>query len=1209
METVNPNLKSCLNDLQVVVKSRTTKVVDKSRTTTLVSPKIEGVKQKKLKKQEFIKKNINTSKTQRIVTPVVQNSPNPITQNMFPRQPLCPPAPPFPVIPAGANPVVDPVTKQVFMPAFIPVPPGATTMGQALAYMPPFPGQQVGGPPNIVSPDMIQARDERERYDFSKRDGDKYHSSELDYFLGGTAQYLNEKSLRKRSQSSSNRSSSTNTRSDRFRKRRRYSPDRKSRSSFNRSLSYRSYERVESPRSRRYSSHSGSRSGSVHGSRHYSRSPFRSLSRSRSLSPSKSGSCHLRSHSRSPVSENSFRGSFLTVSEANSRDSVRDRSRERSRSRSHHSDQPYVDEPFSDLDQVSDGERNYSRSRYSENCFSPRHSYSPERDRFWNRSSSHRDELRHMSQDREIDRMRNVSPDFEREKYRHRSPGHDRDRYRHMSPEYERVVKKNCDGESIQYIRQYERVVKRNCEGESIRYIRKVPNTMIRHHRHHSHQEPQRDDLERVSDFEDVSDFEEVSEFEEISDNEGSVTWEVTKSEISYEVISDSEEPIVKDKVQEETTDKIIEIGLGPEDVKYDGYLNPTMNESVKENDFEEVSDNEMEFNDSQSHVKETVENKKMPENISDSATAFIKDVLAGLSSNNASQKPVESVDQTTDNKVSTSETSEPADNWNAVSKISTIHVYANLGLIKDENNELVYVGQGGSNAAQNETNITLSNQKKDTVLDESFQGYVKTLWQFPHKGVMNMSYTNFTDESEAYKDEFIAEVIHIILSLDLPYVTLNKLRNAIREKIKIQLSSVEELRQILILYPTHFILSKHAGSDSEDEDDPEMQTSKIRVNVKVEVRLCERHRALPFSKNVCTCNALHICPFYLLSNCTRNECSLGHDLKTPHNAEVIMEYRLHRSTLAELVEYMRNVDHRTIDTVPTICKFYNRRRGCAKESEVDDEELCIELHLCFFFAMDSCRKGEECELAHDFTSGQPLIVLQKFGLDPKTHGEFNVLSLVRSFLRARRQELDKLNEKLADKSLTENELKLCIARGFNPKLLQMTKRLKGHPLITATVQDAEKNDTENQETPKQGSATSVTTDEPNTEKLRTTLSLQMQAQKALVEKALLTLDEEKDSPSSCPVDPKAVIPIICKFYNNETGCARSNEVCEFIHVCHHYVMGDCKYYGRCKRSHDLTSGQPGNILYRLGIVDMTENEIIGVLRRLCGETLVGVDV
>ena len=540
---------------------------------------------------------------------------------------------------------------------------------------------------------------------------------------------------------------------------------------------------------------------------------------------------------------------------------------------------------------------------------------------------------------------------------------------------------------------------------------------------------------------------------------------------------------------------------------------------------------------------------------------------------------------------------------WQAVSS-SAVQFYENLGLLKDENNKLIYVGQGGTDKMNEQAN-SLTAEVKGTMSGDSFSGFVKQLWQFPHKGISDMDFVIFTKESEAYRDEFIAEVIHMILSLDLPYVTLNKLRNVIREKVKIKLFSCDDLRRILEQYPKHVTLKEHAGSDS-DDDDPEAKTNTIRVNVKFEVRLCERHKVLPFDKERCICSALHICPFYLLSKCTKVDCPLRHDLRTPHNVNVITENRLHRSTIAEIIDHLRHIDHRSIDTtVPAVCKFYNRRRGCSKDSENDNEEMCTDIHLCFFYAVDTCRKGTDCEFAHSIMKGQPLVLLQKYGLDQNEFGEFNILSLVRKTLRVRRHELEQLHNTLSDKTLTENEVKICVARGINPKLLQLKnvkRQLSGishcdQTNVSVVCQSSV-------EQPTGGDGIKVV--DESDKKINCTKDLQLKAQKALVEKALNDLEgleantkEEKNLGTE-----KSVIPLICKFYNNDTGCARSNEMCEFIHVCHHYITGNCKYGGRCKRSHDLTSGQPESIQSRLGLIYKPKSEIIEVLKKLCGKTL-----
>lgn len=1173
MATVNPNLKSCLNDEEVVVKSRSAKVVDKSRQTTLVSPNVEGAKKKPFEKVKSVKKNpITTSSHKQNITSVAQNvkNLNPVVQNMFPHQTIRPPPHPFPILPAGANPVVDPYTQQIYVPAYIPVPAGSSGITQPLTYLTPMPAQQFE---NAASATASQFKEMQKEESNRFKDDDKYHSSELDYFLGGAAQYLNERSRRKRSRSFSSHSSSAHTRSDSLRrkKKRRYSPF--SRSSFDRSQSSRSYDRVGSQKSRRLSGLSCRRSASVHGSRHYSQSPSfdRSLSRSMSLSPPRSGSCHLNSVSRSPVSENSFRGSFLTVSEANSRDSVRSLNRERSKS--HYSD---IDgDHFSDIDSASEFEKVYSSGIhvYNESSYASRDSFSPTRDRFLARSP-----------DRSRHRFQHLSPDRRSNQFSHRSSGYGRD-----------FVLSSKDAEMYSH-----------------------------HYRNQSRAASIHDRLERVSDFEDVSDFEEISDLEEISDSDTSITWQEGNSRsqslisrMYYEAVSDNEEASEVNMQTEKLNTQMLKVTTPSPEKQYDGYLDPRIEKAQngKKNILEDVSDSEMQLNDSQSPQKEKkvdiVPNNE-EEKMSASATSFIQNVLSDITANSVNQEPDNREKQTFSHQTNLTRNSEAADTWNAITN-SAVQVYANLGLIKDGDNKFIYVGQEATNVNGQEAAVTLPSQITPVTLDESFQGHVNTLWQFPHKGVLHMSYTNFNDESEAYKDEFVAEIVHIILSLDLPYVTLNKLRNAIREKINIQILSVEELQQILILYPQHFTLRQHTGSDSEEDGDSDVQMGTIHVNVKVEVRLCERHRALPFRKTVCTCNALHICPFYLLSKCRKTECSLGHDLKTKHNAQVLTECRLHRATLAEVVEHLRNVDHRNVDTVPAVCKFYNRSRGCAKESESEDDTVCLELHICFFYAVDSCHKGHDCELAHDIMKGQPLFLLQKFGLDPNKLGEFNVLSLVRTFLRIRRKELEMLHEKLSDKSLSESEMKICLARGINPKLLEMTTNLKGQATGVAnsdnTVPVREQKGAEIQNaSSKEESAVLNTSDGQDRKGPQKTLSHQMRAQKALVDKALCSVDEKNDIPTSEQADQNAVIPLICKFYNNETGCARSSEMCDFIHVCHHYVMGDCRYNDRCKRSHSLTSGQPESVLARLGLVKKTEDEIIKLLRKLCGETLAGIE-
>lgn len=46
-------------------------------------------------------------------------------------------------------------------------------------------------------------------------------------------------------------------------------------------------------------------------------------------------------------------------------------------------------------------------------------------------------------------------------------------------------------------------------------------------------------------------------------------------------------------------------------------------------------------------------------------------------------------------------------------------------------------------------------------------------------------------------------------------------------------------------------------------------------------------------------------------------------------------------------------------------------------------------------------------------------------------------------------------------------------------------------------------------------------------------------------------------------------VPDICKFYNK--AVCKKGDLCPCLHVCEHFVDGDCKFGGRCKRDHDFS--------------------------------------
>ncbi|XP_070560626.1 protein mono-ADP-ribosyltransferase PARP12-like [Ptychodera flava] len=74
-------------------------------------------------------------------------------------------------------------------------------------------------------------------------------------------------------------------------------------------------------------------------------------------------------------------------------------------------------------------------------------------------------------------------------------------------------------------------------------------------------------------------------------------------------------------------------------------------------------------------------------------------------------------------------------------------------------------------------------------------------------------------------------------------------------------------------------------------------------------------------------------------------------------------------------------------------------------------------------------------------------------------------------------------------------------------------------------------------------------------------------------------------------------VPEICKFYNVESGCER-NAKCSRLHVCKHYIMGDCKFHRGCKRSHNIFDPQPKAVLEKFGIdVKRSPKDVLKDLR------------
>jgi len=67
---------------------------------------------------------------------------------------------------------------------------------------------------------------------------------------------------------------------------------------------------------------------------------------------------------------------------------------------------------------------------------------------------------------------------------------------------------------------------------------------------------------------------------------------------------------------------------------------------------------------------------------------------------------------------------------------------------------------------------------------------------------------------------------------------------------------------------------------------------------------------------------------------------------------------------------------------------------------------------------------------------------------------------------------------------------------------------------------------------------------------------------------------------------PAAVVPKCCPFYNSNKGCRHGDtDRCRNVHICRHYMLGDCQFGGReCQYSHDCHNPQAKAVLLKFGI-------------------------
>ena len=150
---------------------------------------------------------------------------------------------------------------------------------------------------------------------------------------------------------------------------------------------------------------------------------------------------------------------------------------------------------------------------------------------------------------------------------------------------------------------------------------------------------------------------------------------------------------------------------------------------------------------------------------------------------------------------------------------------------------------------------------------------------------------------------------------------------------------------------------------------------------------ICHTHSNTPGKCRDNQCRDLHVCKYWWMNGSMGcpygNNCQFGHNLDTKHNITAKKYHWVHTLSVEQIVYEMLKPRNRAAECIPTICIYYNSKRGCTKGR---NGSKCSCLHICEHFVHANCKFGGHCNRCHNFRDEQPDRILRKFALCDLAH-------------------------------------------------------------------------------------------------------------------------------------------------------------------------------------------------------------------------------
>ncbi|XP_046575460.1 uncharacterized protein LOC124283446 isoform X2 [Haliotis rubra] len=292
---------------------------------------------------------------------------------------------------------------------------------------------------------------------------------------------------------------------------------------------------------------------------------------------------------------------------------------------------------------------------------------------------------------------------------------------------------------------------------------------------------------------------------------------------------------------------------------------------------------------------------------------------------------------------------------------------------------------------------------------------------------------------SSTAEKEDLASLILRTVCVDYPGITdLANLRKTLHQKKIINFSNTQTLYEFLKPYDNVFEIVGDIDRDERMIEDGEVEETaaedKFLVTGHPNLLLCQQHSKKAGSC-MQDCRSLHICKYFLLSKCTMQEqrktCIFGHDMNTEHNKEVMRKSLLHKFKDLIEIDVLRSLRYRNSTTVPAICNYYNKPKGC-------NNAECGFMHVCSKFLHGTCSASYMCNFSHDIMAIQPLHCLQRYGISPSKHDEKEVVvKTLKSIATKKNHPVDQGRQV---QSSTETQRGM-FAGGYNKTIAKPNKR------------------------------------------------------------------------------------------------------------------------------------------------------------------------